>query len=37
MGDKGKRGVKNLKKWVMSFMDSHKDYYVFLVLTDKNL
>ena len=21
MGDQGERGVKNLKKWVMSFMD----------------
>ena len=23
MGDKGEGGVKNLKKWVMSFLDHH--------------
>ena len=25
MGDKGEGGVKNLKKWVTSFMDGPKD------------
>ena len=27
MGDKGERGVKNLKKWVMLFMDGPKDNF----------
>ena len=26
MGDKGEGGVKNLKKWVMSFMDGPLKY-----------
>ena len=44
MGDKGEGGVKNLKKWVTSFMDSleyprvyrrpklHGDFQIILVL-----
>ena len=29
MGDKGEGGVKNLKKWVTSFMDGLSIVYIF--------
>ena len=34
MGDKGERGVKNLKKWVKSFMDSPLAIYDAIVLRE---
>ena len=41
MGDKGEGGVKNLKKWVTSFMDGpfHKivDNYIHLLAFFKNV
>ena len=32
MGDKGEGGVKNLKKWVTSFMDAPFEISIFIYL-----